>query len=96
MLELIRAFCDAMGFQYGPTSIKVNARSAKWLIEHYEIEQVIEAVEWERSKLIKEKKDPAVFIPNLTTVEKWLDNWLGLMNKEKEEIEKRKAGGYLI
>jgi phage replication O-like protein O len=96
MLELIKAFCDEMGFQYGEASIKLNVKPAKWLVENYEIEQVIEAVKWQKSRLLKEKKDPATFIPNLATVEKWLDNWLGLMNKEKEESEKRKAGGYFI
>jgi hypothetical protein len=96
MLKLIKAFCDEMGFQFGEASIKVNVRSAQWLVKHYEIEQVIEAVKWQKSRLLREKKDPATFIPNLATVEKWLDNWLGLMNKEKEELEKRKAGGYFI
>ncbi|MGC8872810.1 MAG: hypothetical protein ACP5QC_08155, partial [Caldimicrobium sp.] len=49
MLKLIKAFCDEMGFQFGEASIKVNVRPAKWLVKNYEIEQVLEAVKWEKA-----------------------------------------------
>jgi hypothetical protein len=96
MQELIKSFCQEMGFQYGSASIKINVKSAKWLLENYEMSQILDAVKWQKSKIIKEKKNPAIFIPNLVTVQKWIDNWIGNLGQEKEKETKDKKGGYII
>jgi len=96
MQELIKKFCDTMGYEYNPISIRLNVKPAKELLQTYTIDEIIEAVEYGKRKYEKENRDPKTFITNLQAVLNSIVRWRGSVKEEIETKEKNKRGGYVI
>jgi hypothetical protein len=96
MQELIRKFCEIMGYEYNPISIRLNVKSAKELLQTYTIDEILEAVEYGKRKYEKENRDPKTFITNLQAVLNSIVRWRGGVKEEKKIQEKNKKGGYII
>jgi len=96
MQELIKKFCETMGYEYNPISIRLNVKPAKELLQTYTIDEIIEAVEYGKRKYKKENRDSKVFITNLQAVLNSVVRWRGGVKEEIEMKEKNKKGGYIV
>jgi len=89
-LSLIYRFAEVMGFEVTNSFIKANIRPAGVLLQDYSIDAIIEAVEFAKKMIAREKKFPQQYIPNLATVVKNIHVWRSLMRLNEKEIKEGK------
>jgi len=86
-LSLIYKFAEIMGFEVTNSFIKANIKPAGTLLADYSIDAIIEAVDFAKKMIAKEKKFPQQYIPNLATVVKNIHVWRSLMRLNEKEIK---------
>jgi len=94
--HLMSLFAKEMGFKNGIGFRVNNFESALWLVKNYSTNEIINAIRFAKKKYEREKSDPTKFLPNLKSVIKGLDNWLGEIESKNLEVEKQKRGGYVV